>query len=236
MIPGLKWIALGIVAIVILAIVLIPSGVSSGAPNGILTIYLKDESTGQVFSAELEIGQSTNTMSVFKPMTSFHPLTVSGNQTVAVFEQDMYSFWMSVDFSYRGDKMTSFDSSHAVFSAKTGINIVIENEPMNAVGHTVLIVNYTGILPEPGQTMTIASPSNAPFKIVTTGPYSSIPLRGFHLNGAKLTIAVSVNGIDINNKAVIGTMDAVLSIKTTAAPSGSISVSIDGMSAGVNPA
>ena len=242
MIPGLKWIVAGIVIVVILAFAVVPSGISSGAPNGVMTIYMKDESTGQVFSAELEIGQPTNTMSVFKPVVSFHPLTVYGNQSVAVFDADYYSFWVSVDFSYSGDKMTSFGSSRAVFSAKTGDGTVIISDAMYDVRHTTLVVNYTAALPAPGQIMTIASPSSAPFVIVTTGgwsatsPWNNVPLRGFHLDGAKITIAVSVNGIDINNKAVVGTIDAVLSIATTQAPSGSIMVTIDSMSAGVDSA
>ena len=246
MIPGLKWIVAGIVIVVILAFAVVPSGISSGAPNGVMTIYMKDESTGQVFSAELEIGQPTNTMSVFKPVVSFHPLTVYGNQTVAVFDSDCYSFWVSVSFSYSGDKMTSFDSSQATFWASTapGTGSIIVSQPMHTARQNILTVNYTGALPGPGVTMTIASPITEPFAIVVsqgtgTGPtswWNKLPLLGSDLNGAKIHIGVSIDGTDINNKAVIGVIDAVLTIMTTPAPNGSISIAIDSMSAGVNPA
>jgi hypothetical protein len=186
-------------------------------------------------------------------VVSFHPLTVYGNQTVAVFDSDCYSFWVSVSFSYSGDKMTSFDSSQATFWASTapGTGGVIVSQPMHTARQNILTVNYTGAgqggvseLPGPGVTMTIASPITEPFAIVVSqgtgsGPtswWNKLPLLGSDLNGAKIHIGVSIDGTDINNKAVIGVIDAVLTIMTTPAPNGSISIAIDSMSAGVNPA
>ena len=246
MIPGLKWIAVGLVTIVILAIVLIPSGISSSRPNGLLTIYLKNDATGQEYKAELSLGQPTNTMSVFKPVVNFHPLTLYGNQTIPVVNLDRYSFRMSVDFSYGGTDITTFDSARADFYAicHTGLFVVTPTmyaSTTQSYKMTVLSVPYSSSLPAPGETLTINTSATDPFYKLMTGTIGQSSsadgnrLVGADLNYLKISLEVLVYGTDINGKAVVGSMDALMTIRTTSGALGSISVTIDSMNASVTP-
>ena len=236
--------ALGVAAILLVVYVL-PTGVSSGEPTATITIYLKDLDTDQTISGEVVAGEPTSSLSVLRPSTE---LLTTFSQKVAIYPLHEYAIWLSVDFSYTGENIMSWNSASVEYSGKIvqPESHILINDFLNS---RIPAFRYPYDPLAYPVTMTTTDVGSSPITMTSTDPFdryfkthilfgdSVQSLLGENLDGATLYCTVSVEGTDTLNNPVTGTVSATLVLSASIVDvDSSITISIDGMSSGIEGA
>jgi len=261
----------GVIAIVgILAFALvIPSGVSSKAPQATIEVTITDLGTGGTIKAAAVVGEPTNTASVYKPVINFKPLSTF-EQTVDVFADHEYSISVKTIYKYSGTNIQSFENVTVYIFAQKSINgaennmwnneiiqkvtkagsgdatkmpyrlnffyvgnDILTSDPMTQ-GTTTIGMNpsdpFTKLAPTSKASVGVSSP------IFIGGSINSLlkPITGADLNGWTIHCKIFVGGVDMAGNFIIGMVEATLVLHANVTlAGGSISLSIDGMSANI---
>ncbi len=243
-----------LVAVVAFA-VLVPPGVDKSRPMAVVTIDLKDDTNGNVLTADTNLGDPSNTLSVITPTVQMRPLTTY-NQTVEVESTHHYSLALKAIFSYSGKYIKTYQDANFIVSGQKSINgqmyvlytnAIISNvkaagSPISGgsgVSNAAFFFNGTNsIAPTPGTDSTGMDPMD-PFYCFGTPTFSGVLaptlLLGSNLDMWVFHVKISVHGIGQTGANVTGTVSGELVlhasvIDTTAG----ITITVGGMSANVS--
>lgn len=236
-------IAIGVAALLLFMYV-VPTGVSKGEPSATITIYVQDLDTGLTISGEVVAGEPTNELAVLRPSTE---LLTTFYQSVEIYPDHAYSIWLSVDFSYTGEDIMSWDSASVSYCGKIvqPESYLLINDYMNsnlgALRYPYDPLKYPSIMTrEDVGTPPITMTSTDPFdRYYETGriifPDTVRPLLGENLDGTTLYCTVSVTGTNTLNNPVTGTVSATLVLSASLVDDKSVvTVTIDGMNSGID--
>ena len=234
-------IAIGVAALLLFMYV-VPTGVAEGEPTATITIYLKDINTDVTISGAVVAGEPSNSLSILRPSTE---LLTTFYQQVSIYPDHEYAIWLSVDFSYTGANIMSWDSASVEYSGK-----IVQPESYILIND--FIAGNLGALRYPYDpldypvVMTTDAVSTSPITMTSTDPFDRYyrthilfpstvqSLLGENLDGATLYCTVSVEGTDTLNRGVTGTVSATLVLSaSTVDVDSSISVTINDMSSGI---
>lgn len=254
-----------VIAIVVAALVvfmgyalLIPQGVSGNKPMAMITVNLKDETSGNVVTANTNLGDPSNTLSVITPRVQMKPLTTY-NQTVQVESTHQYTLLLKAFFNYSGKSIKTYNEASFKVLGQKSINgqeyVMYTNAIINnvktygggpsgggsggATPRAAFFFNSTQkIAAQPGSD-SMGMDQADPFYSYGTPTYSGV-LAPLVLTGAVLDmwvihIEIKVSGTGLAGENVTGTVkgDLVLHASVTDTTAG-ISVSVNGMSATVS--
>ena len=240
--------AIGIVVIFAFAY-LIPVGVKGSEPQADITVYITDVGTGDTFSSTLTVGEPSNSLSFKKTDKAFKPLT-EYTQNVVVYASHNYLVYASVTFRYSGERIDTYNLAYARFSAKTndgraclnfyqvailaGTALTDTNIKLNTTydgiptSPMIIVMAHTGILGTPNQWSVVATMG------ITNWLDSDVGLTGALLDSCRIYVDVKVEGTASDGTPVRGTVSATLRlICDFQTEGGTISVVVDGMSAGI---
>ncbi len=247
-----RWMVIGALVIVGFLVMMyaIPSGIKGGEPQASITLFIEDLGTEGVASAQVVVGEPSNSMSFVKPSSGFQPLTSwSGSQTVTVYKDHVYAIWASVSFQYSGDKIKSYTNAYVDFLAtrNSGQALFLTQTQWDA--HFNDIVDTTmakyrvnpASVGMPGVPVVVTMSASDAWTHIITNPSkpasygSPWTITGASLDGATLSAWVTVKGIALDDTTITATVDGVLTIHADFKEAGgTISISVDSMSAGVN--
>lgn len=250
-----KWLLVGAIIVVgILAFAyLIPgSGIKDSEPQADITVFIEDLTTGDQASSLVTVGEPSG-LSFVKPKAEFKPLeTWRGQQQVKVYPTHKYSVWAQVTFRYTGTNIGSYSSAQAFFDANTGTttNVMITQNQYNTMSGQYLTNDLCRltVLQSSGLTspMTLKMDSTQPWvyqaRINDVGWKTSAPsttswdyLTGLHLSGTQINCKVIVRGTSNQGQPAYAEVSAQLTLMIEfLEEGGTISLSVDSMSAGVS--
>ncbi len=250
-----KWMLVGAVLVVgILAFVyLMPgSGVKGDQPQAEITVFVTDLTTGEEASALVTVGEPSG-LSFVKQKVEFKPLaTWEGTQDIQIYPSHKYSVRAQVTFKYTGTNIGSYSSARAMFDATPSYTnyVMITQTQFNSMGGLLLtndmcrltVTQSTGLTSPMTLSMTTtdtwvyqATINSASWKTPSPSTTSWDYLTGLNLAGVTINCKVIVAGTSAQGVPATAEVTAKLYIRTTfLTETGSISLSIDSMSAGVN--
>lgn len=250
----------GVIATIgILAFVLvIPSGVSNKAPQAQIEVVITDLNTSDMIHAAAVVGNPTNTVSVYKPVIKFEPLSTF-EQTVQVYSGHYYSIAVKAIYKYSGSNIKSFNNATVYIFAQKGIagieygmynNEIIQKVSLAGPGDptkTPYRFNFFYVgqeqIPSSAATETIGMNPDDPYTKYAPVSYDAVvgsasqlkAITGVDLDSWVFHCRIFVGATDMDGNIVVGQVTADLVLHASVTPSGgSISLSIDGMSANIN--
>ena len=249
-----KWLVIGAIVVVgmLAFIYLIPGGAVKGdQPQADITVFITDLTTGEQASAMVTVGEPSG-LSIVKPKAEFKPLAAwSGSQAVSIYPSHKYAIRAQVTFRYTGTNIASYQSAQAMFDATPSYSnfVMITQAQFTSMGGLSLtnamckltVTQTTGLTSPMTLSMTTdniwvyQAAINVPgWKTATPTTTSWDYLTGSHIGGTQINCKVIVRGTSPQGQSTSAEVDAVLYFKTTfLAEVGSISLSVDSMSAGV---
>ena len=237
MIKNRTWLMVGAVAIVaiLLVVYVLPSGVSSDQPSANVGIFLKDLETGDVVSAEVVVGEPTNTFTTVMPTASFLPLS-SYEGTVDVYPHHAYAIWFSITFRYAGENIVNWDSAGILYSGKTALpNGVLLNSYIasKVTDGAASVEGVNAAMDSEYLTSPITLTISDTFdQYIGYDSTDLKPILGTNLDGVTLDCDIRVDGTDVLDRPVVGLVSASLRISANVLDvSSSITITVDDMSA-----
>lgn len=243
---------IGIVAVVVIIGILlfaytVPYGVDDKKPSANVKVLVKDMGTGQTFTAQIFVGHPLNTLAVNKPSVKFQPLETY-EQTVSVFSDHKYQIWIMADFEFQGTNIQTWTGATASFLGKTNSsNTYLCGAEVEGIfnGNPLHVFSTDDLSAHASQ----GQPITSPWQLGMSKPwdtYASLSsdgtiksgftsIMGTDIDGINVHANFAVTGIDQTGNTVTGTVTADLLIHasvTSPAGSGSITLTVTGMSAG----
>jgi hypothetical protein len=249
-----KWMLIGAVIIVgILGFVyLMPgNGVKGDEPQAEITVFITDLTTGEQASALVTVGEPSG-LSFVKQKVEFKPLAAwSGTQDIQIYPSHKYAVRAQVTFRYTGTNIASYTSARASFDATPSYTnyVMITQAQYNSMGGQLLtndmcrltISQTSGLTSPMTLSMTTtdiwvyqATINSASWKTTSPSTTSWDYLTGLHLGGVTINCKVVVLGTSTQGVPATAEVTAKLYLRTTFLTEvGSITLSVDSMSAGV---
>jgi hypothetical protein len=236
----------------------IPSGIDDKKPMALITVSLTDTTDGSVLTADLNVGDPTNQLSVIKPMVQMKPLSAY-EQTVHVYSTHQYTLQIKAIFTYNGERIKSYSNATFIVFAQKSINgaeyCMYNDEILTQVNskgagqggdpvsselvRSDFFFTITDTIPSAPSTESVGMNPEDPYycygKSTAGGALDTQLLRGVDLDDWMIHCAIRVAGLGDGGEPVTGEVEAALQIHADVAESaGTISVSVDEMFANVN--
>jgi len=227
------------------------SGVKADQPQAEITVFITDLTTGEQASALVTVGEPSG-LSFVKQKVEFKPLaTWEGTQKVKIYFTHKYAVWAQITFKYTGTNIASYTSAQAMFDATPSGSqwVMMTQAQFNSMSGQYLTnelckltVTKTSGLTSP---MSISMDSTQPWvyqgwinsptwKTANPSTTSWDYLTGGKIGGAQINCKVIVRGTSTMNIPAYAEVTAKLYFQTEfLAETGSISLSVDSMSAGI---
>ena len=249
-----KWMMIGAVIIVgILSFVyLMPgNGVKGDQPQAEITVFIMDLTTGEQASALVTVGEPSG-LSFVKQKVEFKPLaTWEGTQNVQIYPHHKYAIRAQITFKYTGTNIASYTSARASFDATPAGSqwVMMTQAQYNSMSGQYLTNDLCRLTVS--QTSGLASPMtlsmtttdiwvyqgfiNTPgWKTANPSTTSWDYLTGLNIAGSIINAKVVVLGTSTQGVSTTAEVTAKLYFATTYLDEvGSISLSVDSMSAGI---
>jgi hypothetical protein len=227
------------------------NGVKGDEPQAEITVFITDLTTGEQASALVTVGEPSG-LSFVKQKVEFKPLaTWEGTQDIQIYPSHKYAIRAQVTFRYTGTNIGSYTSARASFDATPSQTnyVMITQTQFSSMGGQLLtndlcrltIPQSSGLTSPMTLSMTTtdiwvyqATINSASWKTPSPSTTSWDYLTGLNLAGVTINCKVIVSGTSAQGIPATAEVTAKLYIRTAfLTETGSISLTVDSMSAGV---
>jgi hypothetical protein len=254
-----KLLTIGLVAAVILAAIgYVALGASGGgdvAGEATATIYVEDVGTGEVYSAEIDIGApdlAEQAMLSFGDIrtTAFQPLASTPGDAgglptkhiASVFKASTYKVWMTVSFTVNGENIDTvkkvevkfYGTAGATSSSTVPDHLSSANRLYSSLASSdsPVLTRTSGITVGKQVVISQADTASMKFDKVNVGT-GYVTLTGDMVDCAYLNVDISVLAEDLNGNEVSASKHASLRLWVDAYGTSTLSVSIDDLNGGL---